>query len=110
MSWLPLSDLTQWQAIQKASFEQAQVVFKHSTRCSISAMAERRFEQSELFKKQFLPCWHLDLISFRSLSDQIASDTKVQHESPQCIVIQNGEVIYSASHGLIDASAILEKI
>ena len=86
------------------------MVFKHSTRCSISAMAERRFEQSELFKKQFLPCWHLDLISFRTLSDQIASDTKVQHESPQCIVIQNGEVIYTASHGLIDASAILEKI
>jgi bacillithiol system protein YtxJ len=110
MSWQPLTDLTQWQAVQKASFEQAQVVFKHSTRCSISAMAERRFEQSALFKNQVIPCWHLDLISFRSLSDQIASDTKVKHESPQCIVIQNGEVIYTASHGLIDASAILEKI
>jgi len=110
MSWLALSDSAQWQAIQKASFEQPQVIFKHSTRCSISAMAERRFEQSELFKNNVLPCWHLDLISFRSLSDQIATDTRVHHESPQCIVIHHGEVIYSASHGLIDASDILEKI
>jgi bacillithiol system protein YtxJ len=105
-----LTDLGQLNEIMDLSHAQPVVIFKHSTRCSISAMAERRFEQSELFKNQVISCWHLDLISFRSLSDQIASDTKVQHESPQCIVIQNGEVIYTASHGLIDASAILEKI
>lgn len=110
MSWKELTELEQWKAIQSASFEQAQVVFKHSTRCSISAMALNRFENSDLFKKAVEPCWYLDLIQFRSISDQIAADTAVLHESPQCIVLLNGEAFYAASHGMIDAQAILEKI
>jgi bacillithiol system protein YtxJ len=57
MSWQHLTELEQWKAIQSASFEQPQVVFKHSTRCSISSMALNRFEHSELFKKDMLACW-----------------------------------------------------
>ncbi len=110
MSWQQLTELAQWQSIQSASFEQAQIVFKHSTRCSISAMALNRFESSAFFKKAIVPCWYLDLIQFRSISDQIAADTHVQHESPQCIVLFKGEVIYTESHGMIDAQTILEKI
>ena len=51
MSWQQLTSAAQWQEIKLASVETAQVVFKHSTRCSISAMALRRFEGSELFEK-----------------------------------------------------------
>lgn len=110
MSWQHLTELEQWKAIQSASFEQPQVVFKHSTRCSISSMALNRFEHSELFKKDMLACWYLDLIRFRSISDQIAFDTHIQHESPQCLLIKNGEVHYAASHGMIDDQTILDKI
>lgn len=110
MSWKPLNTPTQWEAILSASYEQPQVVFKHSTRCSISSMALNRFEQAELFKKDVLPCWYLDLIEHRNISDLIASDTKIQHESPQCLLLQEGKVTYAASHGMINANLILEKI
>jgi bacillithiol system protein YtxJ len=110
MSWKQLNDSEQWKDILSASFEQAQIVFKHSTRCSISAMALNRFEHTDLFKKNNFPCWYLDLIQFRNISDLIATDTKVQHESPQCIVIHQGEVLYTASHGMIDGQNILEKL
>ncbi|MFM6945823.1 MAG: bacillithiol system redox-active protein YtxJ [Flavobacteriales bacterium] len=110
MSWQHLTDTAQWNSILEASIEQAQVVFKHSTRCSISAMALNRFENTDLFKKEAYPCWFLDLIQYRNISDQIAIDTQVQHESPQCIVLHHGKVVYEASHGLIDGHTILEKL
>ena len=110
MSWQTLTEATQWKTILAASFERAQVVFKHSTRCSISSMALHRFENTDLFNKAIFPCWYLDLIQYRSISDQIALDTQVQHESPQCIVLYQGKVVYSASHGLIDGHAIVEKL
>lgn len=108
MSWQQLTSAAQWQEIKLASVETAQVVFKHSTRCSISAMALRRFEGSELFEKGLLNCWYLDLIEYREISDLIATDSKVRHESPQCIVIKNQEVVYAESHGMIAADEILQ--
>lgn len=110
MSWQKLIASEQWLAIQSASYEQAQLVFKHSTRCSISAMALSRFENTDLFKKDILPCWYLDLIQFRHISDQIAADTHVIHESPQCIVIDQGKVLYAASHGMIDGQTIFQNL
>ncbi|MEN9743663.1 MAG: hypothetical protein RLZZ65_1468 [Bacteroidota bacterium] len=108
MSWQPLTSAAQWQEIMNASAQTPQVVFKHSTRCSISAMALRRFEDSELYEKNLLNCWYLDLIEYRAISDLIATETRVKHESPQCIVIKNQEVIYAESHGMIAADEILQ--
>jgi bacillithiol system protein YtxJ len=40
----------------------------------------------------------LDLIAYRALSDQIAKDFGVAHESPQILVIREGKVVYHESH------------
>ena len=109
MSWLPLSDLTQWQAIQKASFEQAQVVFKHSTRCSISRMALKNFE-NEYDLGENVAAYFLDLISFREVSNEIASRFNVVHQSPQLLLIVGGKSVYDVSHSSIDAQELKSKI
>lgn len=110
MSWQILDKSTQLQEILIASEQQPQLLFKHSTRCSISSMVLNRFEASELFTQNKISCWFLDLISFRDISNLIASETKVGHESPQCIVLDRGQVIYAESHGAIDAKTILSLI
>lgn len=106
MSWLAFESEAQWQEILEASQVGPQLIFKHSTRCSISSMILNRFEASDLFQKGAITCWMLDLIAFREVSNYIAAETQVWHESPQCIVIDKSKVIYAESHGSIDAKAI----
>jgi bacillithiol system protein YtxJ len=106
MSWLPLQSEAQWQEILSASQDSPQLIFKHSTRCSISSMILSRFEGSALFQNADITCWMLDLIAYREVSNFVASETQVWHESPQCIVIDKSKVIYAESHGSIDAKSI----
>ena len=110
MSWLHFTSPNHWEELLSASEQAPQLIFKHSTRCSISSIVLNRFEASELYRTAALTCWCLDLIAFRDLSNQIAAETQVWHESPQCIVIDKSKVIYAESHGSIDAKAIQQLI
>jgi bacillithiol system protein YtxJ len=107
MNWIPLTDASQLVTIKERSFKQPQVIFKHSTRCSISSVAKNRLENREA--PAGIDFYYLDLLSFRSLSHQIAEDFKVYHESPQVILIKNGECTYDESHGSISMSDIAEQ-
>ena len=106
MSWTPIQTTAEWSQILAASHQMPQIIFKHSTRCSISSMVLNRFESSDLFVQNLCPCHYLDLIAFRELSNLIAQQTGVAHESPQCIVLVDGKSIYAESHGSIDAKSI----
>ena len=76
-----------------------QILFKHSTRCSVSSFAQRILksefsdENNEIFDLHYL-----DLINYRDVSNAIAQRYGIEHESPQILVIQNGKCIYHASH------------
>lgn len=99
MNWNPLSDIAQLDEIKKESHHYPVLIFKHSTRCSISATAlgrlERTWQQAEVGD---LKPYYLDLIAYRSVSNQIAEQFGVWHESPQVLLIRNGESVYDASH------------
>ncbi|RFZ91871.1 bacillithiol system redox-active protein YtxJ [Mucilaginibacter conchicola] len=77
------------------------LIFKHSTRCSISMMAKRRFEMDWESLPADMPVYFLDLIQHRDISNKIAQDFLVHHESPQMLVIKDGECILDQSHGSI---------
>lgn len=83
--------------------------FKHSTRCSISSMALNRFE-SEWDQKTKCKLIFLDLLAHRDLSNEIESRTRIQHQSPQAIVLFQGNPIYNASHNSISAQKIEQLI
>ena len=106
MTWNILSDINQIQEIVEASKHKAQLFFKHSTRCSISTMALSRFEKSGILSNEHLVCWYLDLLTHRQISAEIEKLTQVTHQSPQAILINSGQVMYSASHGMIDSTDI----
>jgi bacillithiol system protein YtxJ len=99
MNWTKLSDTTQLEAIKQESISQKVVIFKHSTSCSISRTVldrlERNWKDEEM--KSVKP-YYLDLLAYRSISNKIAEDFNIVHESPQVIVIANGRPVYSTSH------------
>ncbi|MEZ5002294.1 MAG: bacillithiol system redox-active protein YtxJ [Chitinophagales bacterium] len=84
-------------------------IFKHSTRCSISSMAKNRLENNWDIDDS-TPIYYLDLIRYRNISNLIADKLNVEHQSPQLILIRNGEAIYNASHNGIDVEALKKVI
>lgn len=106
MNWINLTSEEELTKAIEESNEQPVLIFKHSTRCSISSMALGRFERgwddSSKTKTYFL-----DLISFRSVSDQIAEALGVMHQSPQAILIKDGKAVKDASHMNINAKSFL---
>ena len=106
LPWITLTTENQLREAITLSVEKPVLLFKHSTRCSISSMALSRFEENWKNENDTCAIYFLDLIAFRSLSNLIAELTHVEHQSPQVIVLSNKEVIYSASHSEIDAKEI----
>ena len=109
INWTELTDVLQLQEIDAISNEKPVVIFKHSTRCSISRMALKQFER-EFDLNDTVDAYFLDLISHRDISNQIAQKFNVYHESPQLILIKNGKAVYDVSHSDIDAQALKDKV
>ncbi|WP_046745485.1 bacillithiol system redox-active protein YtxJ [Kordia zhangzhouensis] len=102
IQWLPLTDISQLETIVEASKTLPIAIFKHSTRCGISRMVIKQFEQSFPLEKHQMRVYYLDLLNYRSISDEVAARFQVWHESPQLIVIKNGETVAHASHSQIN--------
>ncbi len=107
MNWKPLTDEAGLEEITRKSAEKPQVIFKHSTRCSISSMAKSRLERAAAPEE--IDFNYLDLISFRNISQQISEVFHVEHESPQVLVIKNGQCTYDESHTGISMDEIIEQ-
>jgi bacillithiol system protein YtxJ len=107
MNWIPLTTEKQLTEIREASAEKPVVIFKHSTRCSISAVAKSRLERAAAPEE--ISFYYLDLIKFRDISNRIAADFDVPHESPQVLLIRNGECIYDESHSGITMDDLVSK-
>lgn len=107
MNWQLLTEETQLQQIREQSYQQPVVIFKHSTRCSISSMAKNRLERTGA--PEHILFYYLDLIRYRPVSNMIAEIFQVHHESPQILLIRNGECIYDESHNGIDMQEITEQ-
>lgn len=108
MNWIQLTSLDQLQEIKAATGHS--VIFKHSTRCSISMMARKRFEFDGSVIPENTPLYFLDLIAHREISNKIAEIFQVHHESPQLLLIKGGECVYETSHGEISAEDLAEQI
>lgn len=108
MNWIDLADETQLTAIKQESTEKPVVIFKHSTRCSISLMVKNRLDKAA--QPDNIKFYYLDLLQHRNISNKIAEDFQVHHESPQVLLIKNGECIYEESHNGIFMEEIAEQI
>jgi len=108
MNWTNLESLQQLDEIKSSN--QPSLIFKHSTRCSISMMAKKRFELDWDALPENTNIYFLDLIRYREISNAIAETFHVHHESPQLLLIKGGECVYDASHGEISAEEAAEQL
>lgn len=101
--WILLEESAQLDAILREDATKNQVIFKHSTRCGISAMMLRRFEQNWLEQVSNTDFYLLDLIARRDLSDMVSERLQFRHESPQVLLLKGTKIVQAASHGRISS-------
>ena len=107
MNWIPFTNETQLSEIKDKSNGKPQLVFKHSIRCSISSMTKSRLERSR--QPDNIDFYYLDLINYRSLSNKLAEEFNVLHESPQILLIKGGKCVYDESHTAIRMEDIVQQ-
>lgn len=105
-TWKNLTEEKQFEEIDKTSKTKTVVLFKHSTRCGTSFHAKDRLESNWSFTENDLDFYYLDLLSYRNLSNEIASRYQVVHQSPQIIIIKNANAVYNTSHNAISNEII----
>jgi bacillithiol system protein YtxJ len=98
MNWNTINSIKDIEELKNDSSSQVFMIFKHSTTCSISAMAKSRLEKKWDFEEKEIKPYYLDLLSYRPISAFIAETFQVHHESPQAILIQNGASFFDTSH------------
>jgi bacillithiol system protein YtxJ len=94
MNWKHLKTSEELDDLIRQSHTSPQIIFKHSTRCSISSVVLNRLEKTA----GEAPILYLDLIAHRTLSNTIAELFSVVHESPQVLVIKDGKCVFHESH------------
>lgn len=97
MNWKSLEKIEQLNEIDHLSKDKTVLIFKHSTRCSTSATVLDRLERNK-GTMATIANYYLDLIAHRDVSNEIAHKYGVIHESPQAILIKNGQAIHVSSH------------
>lgn len=108
--WNDLTELKQLDTIVAESAQTPVLIFKHSTRCPVSRMALRNFEQEYDIEEGKLKAYYLDLLEHRDISNEIAERFGVYHQSPQVILIKDGKAVYNISHHEIDAGEVRGKV
>lgn len=106
MNWNILDDINQLATIKDTSQTTPVLIFKHSTTCGISRMVLRNLESEYDIDAQDLIPYFLDLKQYREISNAIASQFNVVHESPQILLVKCGEAVYNTSHGSITVEKI----
>lgn len=107
--WKHLTSMEDLKESLQLSHEQPVLIFKHSTSCGISASAKYELvEGLSDFKEATV--YYLDLLAYRNVSNAIADQLGVTHQSPQVILVKNGEAQYSSSHMAIQSKLIKEAI
>jgi bacillithiol system protein YtxJ len=107
LNWEYLSANTNWNSLITGN--EWIIIFKHSPRCGISSMALKQFEKEWIETANVQLCL-IDVVQERSFSQEIAKLTNVTHQSPQLILIKDGETLHHASHHQIEANNVLKII
>lgn len=100
LPWIKLESMAQLETIAENSKSKTQVIYKHSSTCGISRMVLNMF--TETYDTDLdIDLYFLTIQNHRDVSNAIADKFVVRHESPQLLIIKNGEVVFHTSHGAI---------
>ncbi|MDM5306854.1 bacillithiol system redox-active protein YtxJ [Peribacillus frigoritolerans] len=99
MKWKEITTLEEWDDILEKSTKRGQVILKHSTTCPVSSNALKEYEHYlEGSPKNNVDFIIVKVIESRAVSNKIAEDLIVKHESPQVIFVKDKSKYWTASH------------
>ncbi|WP_258171320.1 bacillithiol system redox-active protein YtxJ [Paenibacillus sp. R14(2021)] len=107
----PMRTIANWEEAFEHSYRQPVLVFKHSTNCSISSGAYE--ELSNWLEDAASLAVRLEMVLVpedRFVSNAIADKLHLKHESPQLILVTDGNVSWYASHWRITYSTLDEHL
>jgi len=105
-SWKKLESEKQLEQAIEDSYKKPIVLFKHSVTCGISSRAKYMLEDDWSFDPDSFDFYYLDLLAFRGISNAIADRLKVNHQSPQIVIVKDGQSVYDMSHHRISAQSL----
>jgi bacillithiol system protein YtxJ len=103
-----LTSTSDWEDALQASEDQAVLIFKHSSACSVSARADQ--ELSTLADETDLPMYQVVVQEARPVSNEIEDELGVRHETPQAILLRNRRPVFHTSHFDVTADAIRDEL
>ena len=111
MTWIPLTDENELRTVKEQSYKTPVMIFKHSTSCSTSAVSldrlQGKWKEDEVGT---LKAYFLDLLRYRSVSNEVATLFGITNQSPQLLLIKDGIVTYQESHFGINYAELLSEL
>lgn len=95
--------------LEECKKQEEAILFKHSLTCGVSANALNRFEDFMKDHPDF-PCYILFVQNSREISNLIANESGIPHQSPQALYFEAGEIVKNESHGRITKELLEEWI
>lgn len=81
------------------------ILLKHSLTCPISLAAFQEYQKFAEGQSE-IPVYYLAVQDSRPLSNEIAKEFEIKHESPQAILFSNKAAVWNASHWKITQSSL----
>lgn len=106
INWQEIYSIAEFEEVLKETHDRSLFVFKHSRRCSISTVAFSRVQSASSIENAVFIM--LDVVASRPLSNFIEEKLKVEHASPQLIVLKNGKVDSVETHLSISAQMLVD--
>ena len=108
--WKILNEESQIGQIKKDSFNRPVVIYKHSTTCGTSVHIKHDLENGWKRLDMPLDFYYLDILAFRPVSNLVAEEFGVVHQSPQVIILFQGQRVFDCSHFQIGLDRIRDAI
>ena len=105
-NWKTVTEKEDFYTLLENSASKPQLIFKDSLTCGISAHAKYKLQQGFELIQGKADFHYLDLLAYRPISQLIAQELKVTHQSPQIILVKDSKVVYTSSHNAINPEVI----
>jgi bacillithiol system protein YtxJ len=103
---VPVESLAQLDSLLTPPVPRPVLIFKHSRSCGTSAQALDELVEHLDGPPNDVRYAIVTVQSHRDVSNAIARTLGVRHETPQALLIQDGRVVWSASHFRVTADAV----
>ncbi len=106
----PIHGIDELDRVLVESRQRPLVLFKHSYSCGVSAEALDEL-LAHLAEKQGNARYAMVTVqTHRDVSNAIAAKLGVRHETPQALLVEDGRVVWSASHFRVNADALTQAL